>query len=423
MSTFNVVFRRASERAAASQNPDEHKKALRRGEVDKSHLTHPDSKIGDALACAFSFDTDLLCVGTSRGAVKLLHATSNFKPASFELTSALCRGQAMNSAIACLRFRPGPDRSTKDLLLVGCTDGTLSEWHLGSVQMVFADNTNANNSEDDGSSSSDPHLSTPNEIYAVDYEPTAGDFFCSTGKNGRLKIYDAHRKANIATLRYTALSDVCDAHSSRVQACKWSPEDPNVVFTAGWDKTVQVWDVRRQRAVDRIYGPYVCGDGLDVASSGSLLVTASTRPTHNLQFWDTRNSYKPICEFDYPIAPSTADDPEPSPSSLFAAKFSPDGRFLATGGSLDYRIFDVKQSLHDKKMVGAAVNEAASSGGGGDDNKESRTIPIFAPAEAGRILFDGGVSSAVFSVAWNSNSSSTAAVGYGSSITVLNKFG
>lgn len=398
-SHFNVAFKRASDRPSARDQQQQQQPKQAPGD-DKSATP------ADALTCAFSYDTDLLCVGTSKGHIKLLHAASNYKPASFELSSALCRGAAMNSTISCVRFRPGPNRSTKDLLLVASTDGTLSEWHLGSVQMVFADTVTQD----------DPDDMFPNELYACDYEPSTGDFFCSTGKNGRLKIYDSNRKANISTLRYTALADTCDAHSSRVQAVRWSPTDKNIIYSGGWDKTVQQWDFRAGRATNRIFGPYICGDGLDV--HGNLIVTASTRPSNQLQFWDARNFLKPLCEFSYPIAPSTLKDPEPAATSLFAAKFSPNGHYLATGGSVDYRVIDVRQTLHDKVLVSKVKNESAA-----DDAPESeKTIPVYKPVECGRILQDGGVNAAVFSVAWRDDST-TAAVGYGTSISVLNRLG
>ena len=63
-------------------------------------------------------------------------------------------------------------------------------------------------------------------------------------------------------------------------------------------------------------------------------------------------------------------------------------------------------------------NESAS-----DDAPESeRMIPVYEPSECGRMLHDGGVNAAVFSVAWKDNGT-TAAVGYGGSISVLNRVG
>lgn len=382
---FAVVHRMASQRAKLPVNMNQ---PVHPHQVEHNHLSS-DSSIADALACAFSYDTDVLAVGTTKGGVKLLHGTANFRPSSFELTSAMCRGEAMRSAVTCCRFRPGFDRGTKDLLLVGNTDGSISEWHLGSAQMVFSD------------------TQPGTEIYAVDYEPT-GAFFCSAGKDTFVRLYDSARKCNMTTLRQTVLSDTSDAHSNRVQAVRWI--DSNTILSGGWDQTVQMWDVRQQKAVNRIFGPYLCGDGLD--AHGAMIVTASTRPTSNLQMWDSR-SLKPLCEFRFPDAPSTSDSVEPYASNLFAAKFSPDGRYLAAGGSLDFRVFDVKRTFAEAKFA------PGGGGGGGDAAAEPKSVT---PVDCGRVLHDGGVNAAVFSIAWGGNST-VAAVGYGCSLNVLRSSG
>lgn len=44
---------------------------------------------------------------------------------------------------------------------------------------------------------------------------------------------------------------------------------------------VQVWDLREGRSVRSVYGPHLCGDGLDLA--GSSLLTAAWAPANQLQ--------------------------------------------------------------------------------------------------------------------------------------------
>jgi WD40 repeat protein len=54
-----------------------------------------------------------------------------------------------------------------------------------------------------------------------------------------------------------------------------------VLLTAGWDQTVQIWDMREGKSVRSIFGAYVCGDALDV--KGGRVLTGSWRHTNPLQ--------------------------------------------------------------------------------------------------------------------------------------------
>lgn len=61
-----------------------------------------------------------------------------------------------------------------------------------------------------------------------------------------------------------------------------------VLVSAGWDRTVQIWDARLQRSVRSIYGPYCCGDSLDLR--GGLILTGSWRSADPLELWDMGSS-------------------------------------------------------------------------------------------------------------------------------------
>jgi COMPASS component SWD3 len=54
--------------------------------------------------------------------------------------------------------------------------------------------------------------------------------------------------------------------------------------SGGWDHTLQIWDVRVNRSVRSIYGPYVCGDSIDV--HGGVILAGSWRHAHPLELWD-----------------------------------------------------------------------------------------------------------------------------------------
>jgi COMPASS component SWD3 len=83
---------------------------------------------------------------------------------------------------------------------------------------------------------------------------------------------------------------------------KFDTYDPNFVISGGWDNNVKVWDIRTAAVVRSIYGPYTCGDAVDV--SNDCIMTGSYRDSNPLQLWD----YK-TCEL---LADINWDDGLPS---------------------------------------------------------------------------------------------------------------
>ena len=85
-------------------------------------------------------------------------------------------------------------------------------------------------------------------------------------------------------------------HSNRVYCVKYNPHNPKIIVSGGWDQTMQVWDTRvgnlinnylilLGQSVASIFGPYICGDSIDIDSKGVVL-TGSYRPHESLQLWD-----------------------------------------------------------------------------------------------------------------------------------------
>jgi len=54
-------------------------------------------------------------------------------------------------------------------------------------------------------------------------------------------------------------------HSSRVFTVKFDKDNENIMISGGWDKTVQIWDLREGGPVRSLLGPLICGDALDIS--------------------------------------------------------------------------------------------------------------------------------------------------------------
>ena len=64
--------------------------------------------------------------------------------------------------------------------------------------------------------------------------------------------------------------------------------NPNILFSGGWDNTMQVYDIREKGPVASIFGPHVCGDAIDVRNDGYTVLTGSYRQDDALQLFDIR---------------------------------------------------------------------------------------------------------------------------------------
>jgi len=77
-------------------------------------------------------------------------------------------------------------------------------------------------------------------------------------------------------------------HSNRVFCVKFDQDDPNLIVSAGWDKNVKVWDIRQPSPCRSVYGPYICGDSVDLHDG--FILTGSYQDNHQLQLWDFGSS-------------------------------------------------------------------------------------------------------------------------------------
>lgn len=405
--SFQVVFSKPSERnkppasaaaAAGSEQPVSKAAAAATGGSGAA-VAAP----ADALSLDFSYDSDILAVGTSRG-VTLLHADANFRPASFDINGSLAKGEALTSAASCVRFQPHRNAaSMRDMMLVACTDGSVSLWHLGSVQMVFGQKIKALSSDGNPTGA-------VSEQYACDFAAHGGQFVVG-GDDSVVRLFDAQRGANVASLRL-AENGLTPAHSGRIQALRWVPHE-DLVLSAAADLSVQLWDVRtKSAAVHHISDTLVQGpEGLDV--NNGVVVVASNRPARSLLFFDLRNALRPLLEVKLPIAPSTREWLQPESTSLFAARMSPDGRFIACGGGKDFRVVDFNKTLKSGKL-----DTALAAG-----NSGAASATVLAADVCGEIKEGGGVDHAIFSCAWHPSGQLLAAAGYGNQVFALRKMG
>eukprot|EP00331_Platyophrya_macrostoma_P005676 CAMPEP_0176416816 /NCGR_PEP_ID=MMETSP0127-20121128/6548_1 /TAXON_ID=938130 /ORGANISM="Platyophrya macrostoma, Strain WH" /LENGTH=156 /DNA_ID=CAMNT_0017796917 /DNA_START=105 /DNA_END=572 /DNA_ORIENTATION=+ len=136
----------------------------------------------DVLTVDFSPDGQVLTAGTSDCTILQLLVDRLFKVSSVVLNSSMTSGEDLRSPPVCVRFAPeaqsmqrrgDTSAAGRNLMLVACADGGVSQWHLGSARRLQSARFENN------------------PIYALDFAPDGGDFVAAGGHDGLVRILDA----------------------------------------------------------------------------------------------------------------------------------------------------------------------------------------------------------------------------------------
>ncbi len=152
-----------------------------------------------------------------------------------------------------LRWRPAQSMAvTKNVIISVNANGSLQHWHTTSGKLLHT------------------IYDELNQLLTVDYNPD-GTMFATGGSDTVVRVYDEQTRQLKIALEGGGSGE--PGHSNRVFCVKFDQEDPNYVISGGWDNNIKVWDIRQPNPVRSIYGPYVCGDSIDL-HDGYLLTGA-----------------------------------------------------------------------------------------------------------------------------------------------------
>lgn len=261
----------------------------------------------EPLACSYSADGTFLAVGCRSGEVQIMKSASAEVACTLgpEGTSSASGQQGWSQVPACtaVRWRRESSGSSSKHVLWLARGSQLQMVHASSGQVLQT-------LEEHG-----------NQVCALAVHPQGGHV-ASAGSDAQIRVYDEATGQPELTLAggdgvHTA------GHRLNIFALCWSNEDPQVILSGGWDKTVQVWDQRAgPLAVRSLYGPFICGDALDLV--GDRILTGSWRGQNPLQLWDLGSGQL--------MSNLPFHQEEPEGCQLYAAKFG-EGGHVACGGS------------------------------------------------------------------------------------------
>lgn len=253
-------------------------------------VTEIDTGLESVFCCKMNSDGDTIAAASSNGKVKLLDINGR----------VLYKFTDSDMPTTHIAWRPRSlQLGSLEVLVTVNVYGEIKHWHVPTQKQIFR------------------MKEENNEIYILKYRPD-GRQFATAGKDCKVRIYDEETKKIVHTLERGIISQA-HGHSNRIFACKYKPDQSNILVTGGWDNTVLVWDLRQEKAVKTIYGPHIAGDALDI--SGNTILTGSWRPQDALECWDI-NTGKNIMR-------NTTKCP-----MVYCAQFLPnsDGNMFVAGG-------------------------------------------------------------------------------------------
>ena len=273
----------------------------------------------------YNESNDYLAAGTSQGnlciydysepAISLKHI-KNYKISEFPIT--------------CLRWKP----KNKTTILLVTADGIINEVHSKSgkiLQKIEEKN---------------------NPLMCCDYS-NDGLLFATGGNDRIVKLYDDNTKVlirNLESHRYNL-----PQHANRVFSVKFSDNDPNLLLSGGWDNTILLYDLRAKEIQSYLYGPHICGDGMDLKNY--LLLTVSWAKSDQIQLFDLKMN-KNVGVFQM-ILDKNGENNLDNVSYLYSCRFNPvNNTFCVTGSNKNYlrvydytnyklKILDAKKDLDD----------------------------------------------------------------------------
>jgi len=208
----------------------------------------------------------------------------------------------------CIKFLPNNPKS----FLVGSTDGTIKEWNTnGEPNMKWTTKEKGN------------------QIFALDISANS-QYFVSAGLDKTVRVYDYVTKSIVYSLFRPEIDDgYSNGHTNRIFSVIFNKNDPTILYSGGWDDTIQMWDLRSGSSVRSVFGPHICGDSIDVFQN--YLVAGSWRTQNQIQLFDLRN----FSEIKSSRWSNKSDDRQ---CLIYSLKFDSNGQTVYAGGSGDTKV-------------------------------------------------------------------------------------
>lgn len=215
----------------------------------------------DGLCTKYSPDGSKIAVGLSNGVIKI------FKSDTMSCIYHLADEETVKARLPVTSIHfISSTKSKGEMLTATYASGQVKFWHVSSQKALHT-------------------IHEPRQVLASSISNDSRRIV-TVGSSEQVYIYDIESGTKTYSCEPSPTTIVMDGHRFRVFAVKYHPSENHSFITGGWDDTVQFWDERQERSQGRIFGPHICGDGLDIDPKFNHILSASWRKQDSLQVWD-----------------------------------------------------------------------------------------------------------------------------------------
>ena len=93
--------------------------------------------------------------------------------------------------------------------------------------------------------------------------------FCIAGEHMSIDVYDEESMELVQSL----YSDDGPAHSSKILSCRFFPDGSEKLYSACKSGQVKIWDLHTVKEVQRLTGPPISGESVDLSKDLKYLLT------------------------------------------------------------------------------------------------------------------------------------------------------
>ena len=207
------------------------------------------------LSVQMSSDMQYIAAGVSNGILALR------SPQTGRLSYSLVHSE-LKYPVTSVRF----SKADPKVIISVSADGIIKEWTTKNPQSVWTTTESGN------------------QIFALDIS-NDGAMFCTGGSDTHLRVYDYAEKKIITELMRNEFDlETTRGHTNRICSVHFHPTDKNIIYTGGWDNTIQVWDIRQSFPARALFGPHIAGDTID--ATDRFLLAGSWKEKDQYSIWD-----------------------------------------------------------------------------------------------------------------------------------------